>query len=95
MINKRACASYRVEVSVEQVKRYKETIKQDCKGTDEYCEARIALDHAIPEWLHHKAWTIAKEVLFMEQILTATDHEWYEALDAINRNLAHMKEVQE
>lgn len=56
--NKRACTSYRIMVSVDQVKRYKEVIKQDCKGTEEYCEAKIALERAIPEWLRGKAWLI-------------------------------------
>lgn len=85
--NKRACTSYRIMVSVDQVKRYKEVIKQDCKGTAEYCEAKIALERAIPEWLRGKAWSIAKEIKFMEQILTATGHEWHEALDEVRRNL--------
>ena len=85
--NKRACASYRIEVSVDQVKHYKEVIKQDCKDTEEYCEAKIALERAIPEWLRGKAWSIAKEIKFMEQILTATGHEWHEALDDVRRNL--------
>ena len=90
--NKRACTSYRIMVSVDQVKRYKEVIKQDCKGTDEYCEAKIALERAIPEWLARKAWMIAKEIRFMEQILTATGHEWHEALDDIRRNLDRMED---
>lgn len=85
--NKRACTSYRIMVSVDQVKRYKEVIKQDCKGTEEYCEAKIALERAIPEWLRGKAWSIAKEIKFMEQILTATGHEWHEAFDEVRRNL--------
>ena len=49
--NKRACASYRIMVSVKQVEHYK------------------------------------KEIRFMEQILTATGHEWHEALDDIRRNI--------
>lgn len=85
--NKRACTSYRIMISVDQVKRYKEVIKQDCKDTEEYCEAKIALERAIPEWLRGKAWSIAKEIHFMEQILTATGHEWHEALDEVRRNL--------
>lgn len=85
--NKRACTSYRIMVSVDQVKRYKEVIKQDCKGTEEYCEAKIALERAIPEWLRGKAWSIAKEIKFMEQILTATGHEWHEAFDEVRKNL--------
>lgn len=85
--NKRACTSYRITVSVDQVKRYKEVIKQDCKDTNEYCEAKIALERAIPEWLRTKAWSIAKEIKFMEQILTATGHKWHEALDDVRRNL--------
>lgn len=85
--NKRACTSYRITVSVDQVKRYKEVIKQDCKDTNEYCEAKIALERAIPEWLRTKAWSIVKEIKFMEQILTATGHEWHEALDDVRRNL--------
>lgn len=84
---KRACTSYRITVSVDQVKRYKEVIKQDCKDTNEYCEAKIALERAIPEWLRTKAWSIAKEIKFMEQILTATGYEWHEALDDVRRNL--------
>lgn len=85
--DKRACASYRIMISVEQVERYKKVIAQNCKDTDEYCEAKIALERAIPEWLMRKAWSIAKEIKFMEQILTATGHEWHEALDDIRRNL--------
>ena len=85
--NKRACTSYRIMVSVDQVKHYKEVIKQDCKDTYEYCEAKIVLERAIPEWLRSKAWSIAKEIKFMEQILTATGHEWHEALDDVRRNL--------
>ena len=85
--NKRACASYRIMVSVEQVEHYKEVIAQNCVDTYEYCEAKIALERIIPEWLRSKAWSIAKEIRFMEQILTATGHEWNEALDDIRRNL--------
>lgn len=85
--DKRACASFRIMVSVEQVERYKKVIAQNCKDTDEYCEAKIALERAIPKWLMHKAWSIAKEIKFMEQILTATGHEWHEALDDVRRNL--------
>lgn len=85
--DKRACASYRIMVSVEQVEHYKKVIAQNCKDTNEYCEAKIALERAIPEWLHNKAWSIAKEIKFMEQILTATGNEWHEALDDIRRNL--------
>lgn len=85
--NKRACASYRIEVSVGQVKYYKEVIKQDRKDTYDYCKAKIALERVIPEWLSNKAWSIAKEIKFMEQILTATGHEWHEALDEVRRNL--------
>ena len=92
LTNKRACTSYRIMVSVDQVKRYKEVIKQDCKGTEEYCEAKIALERAIPDWLYRKAWSIAKEIHFMEQILTATGHEWHEALDEVRRNLEHMED---
>lgn len=85
--NKRACASCRIMVSVEQVERYKKVIAQHCVDTEEYCEAKIALERVIPEWLRGKAWSIAKEIRFMEQILTATGHEWHEALDDVRRNL--------
>ena len=85
--SKRACASYRIMVSVKQVEHYKKVIAQNCNDTYEYCEAKIALERAIPEWLCSKAWSIAKEIRFMEQILTATGHEWHEALDDIRRNL--------
>ena len=85
--DKRACTSCRIEVSVEQVERYKKVIAQDCKDTYEYCKAKIALERVIPEWLRTKAWLIAKEIKFMEQILTATGHEWHEALDDVRRNL--------
>lgn len=85
--DKRACTSYRIMVSVEQIERYKKVIAQNCKDTDEYCEAKIALERAIPEWLCRKARSIAKEIKFMEQILTATGHEWHEALDDVRRNL--------
>ena len=85
--DKRACTSYRITVSVEQVECYKKVIAQHCVDTEEYCEAKIALERAIPEWLRIKAWSIAKEIKFMEQILTATGHEWHEALDDVRRNL--------
>jgi hypothetical protein len=81
--NKRACASHRIMVSVDKVEHYKKVIAQNCVDTYEYCEAKIALDSIIPEWLHNKAWLIAKEIKFMEQILTATGHEWHEALDEV------------
>ena len=90
--NKRTCTSYRIMISVDQVKRYKEVIKQDCKDTEEYCEAKIALERAIPDWLYRKAWSIAKEIHFMEQILTATGHEWHEARDEVRRNLERMED---
>lgn len=85
--NKRACASCRIMVSVEQVEHYKKVITQNCNDTYEYCEAKLALERVIPEWLRNKAWSIAKEIKFMEQILTATGHEWHEALDDVRRNL--------
>lgn len=84
---KRACASYRIMVSVKHVELYKEIIAQHCVDTVAYCEAKIALERAIPEWLHDKAWSIAKEIRFMEQILTATGHNGQEALNDIKRNL--------
>lgn len=84
---KRACASFKIMVSVKQVEHYKEVIAQHCVDTDEYCEAKIALERAIPEWLLTKAWSIAKEIRFMEQILTAADHGWQEALDYVKSNL--------
>ena len=37
--NKRACASYRVMISVKQVEHYKKVIAQNCNDTYEYCEA--------------------------------------------------------
>ena len=85
--DKRACTSYRITISVDQVKRYKKVIAQNDVDTGEYCEAKIALERAIPEWLRTKAWSIAKEIKFMEQILAATGHEWHEALDEVRRSL--------
>lgn len=85
--DKSAGASYRIMVSVKQVEHYKKVIAQNCVDTCEYCEAKIALERVIPEWLRGKAWSIAKEIKFMEQILTATGHEWHEALDDVRRNL--------
>ena len=85
--NKRACTSYRIAISVDQVKRYKKVIAQNDVDTAEYCEAKIALERAIPEWLRTKAWSIAKEIKFMEQILTAMGNEWHEALDEVRRSL--------
>ena len=85
--DKRACTSFRIMVSVKQVEHYKEVIAQNCVDTEEYCEAKIALERAIPEWLLTKAWSIAKEIRFMEQILTAADHGWQEALDYVKSNL--------
>ena len=85
--NKRACASYRTTVSVKEVEHYKEVIAQHCVDTFAYCEAKIALERVIPEWLRSKARSIAKEIRFMEQILTATGHECQEALDEVKRNL--------
>lgn len=74
-------------VSVKQVEHYKEVIAQHCVDTVAYCEAKIALERAIPEWLRGKALSIAKEIRFMEQILTAIGHEWQEALDNVEINL--------
>lgn len=85
--DKRAYTSVRIMISVKQVEHYKEVIAQHCVDTDEYCEAKIALERVIPEWLLAKAWSIAKEIRFMEQILTATGYEWHEALDDVKRNL--------
>ena len=85
--NKRACTSYRIMISVDQVKRYKKVIAQNDVDAYEYCEAKIALERAIPEWLRTKAWSIAKEIKFMEQILTATGHEGHEALDEVRISL--------
>ena len=42
---------------------------------------------ACASWLRGKAWSIAEEIKFTEQILTATGHKWHEALDDIRRNL--------
>ena len=84
---KRARASYGIMVSVKQVEHYKEVIAQHCVDTLAYCEAKIALEQVIPEWLRSKAWSIAKEIRFMEQILTATGYEWQEALDDVERDL--------
>ena len=85
--NKRACTSYRIMISVDQVKRYKKVITQNDVDAYEYCEAKIALERAIPEWLRSKAWSIAKEIKFMEQILTAMGNECHEALDEVRRSL--------
>ena len=85
--NKRACTSYRITISVDQVEHYKKVITQNCVDTYEYCEAKMALERAIPEWLRTKAWSIAKEIKFMEQILTAMGNEWHEALDEVRRSL--------
>lgn len=89
--NKRACTSYRITVSVKQIEHYKKVIAQNDVDTYEYCEAKIALERAIPEWLRGKAWSIAKEIRFMEQILTATGYEWHEALDDVSRNLVMLR----
>lgn len=85
--DKRACASHRTMISVKQVEHYKEVISQHCVDTLAYCEAKIALELAIPEWLRSKAWSIAKEIRFMEQILTAIGNEWQEALNDVERDL--------
>ena len=85
--NKRACTSYRITISVDQVKRYKKVIAQNDVDACEYCEAKIALERAIPEWLRTKAWSIAKEIKFMEQILTAMGNKCHEALDEVRRSL--------
>ena len=45
--DKRACASYRIMVSVKQVEHYKEVIAQHCVDTFAYCEAKIALELGI------------------------------------------------
>lgn len=84
---KRAYTSHRIMISVKQVEHYKEVIAQNCVDTYEYCEAKIALEQVIPEWLRSKAWSIAKEIHFMEQILTATGHEQQEALDEVRMSL--------
>ena len=85
--DKRAYTSYRTMISVDQVEHYKKVITQNCVDTYEYCEAKMALERAIPEWLRTKAWSIAKEIKFMEQILTAMGNEWHEALDEVRRSL--------
>ena len=85
--DKRACTSCRIMISVKQVEHYKKVIAQNVVDTYEYCEAKIALERAIPEWLRTKAWSIAKEIKFMEQILTAMGNEWHEALDEVRRSL--------
>lgn len=85
--NKRARASYGIMVSVKQVEHYKEVIAQHCVDTLAYCEAKIALEQIIPGWLRSKAWSIAKEIHFMEQILTATGNEGQEALDEVRSSL--------
>ena len=85
--DKRVYTSYRTMISVKQVEHYKKVIAQNDVDTYEYCEAKIALERAIPEWLRSKAWSIAKEIKFMEQILTAMGNEWHEALDEVRRSL--------
>lgn len=45
------------------------------------------MDSLNDEWLRGKALSIAKEIRFMEQILTAIGHEWQEALDNVEINL--------
>lgn len=85
--DKRAYTSCRTMISVKQVERYKKVIAQNDVDTYEYCEAKIALERTIPEWLRSKAWSIAKEIKFMEQILTATGHEGHEALDEVRISL--------
>ena len=85
--SKRARTSLKIMVSVKQIEHYKEVIAQNCVDTEEYCEAKVALERAIPEWLLAKAWSIAKEIRFMEQILTATGYEWQEALNDVKRDL--------
>ena len=85
--DKRAYTSYRTMISVKQVEHYKKVIAQNDVDTYEYCEAKIALERAIPEWLRSKAWSTAKEIKFMEQILTAMGNEWHEALDEVRRSL--------
>ena len=85
--DKRAYTSCRIMVSVNQVEHYKKVIAQNDVDAYEYCEAKIALERAIPEWLRTKAWSIAKEIKFMEQILTAMGNEGHEALDEVRRSL--------
>ena len=85
--NKRACTSCRITVSVKQVEHYKKVIAQNDVDAYDYCEAKIALERAIPEWLRTKAWSIAKEIKFMEQILTAMGNEGHEALDEVRTSL--------
>ena len=85
--DKRAYTSCRTMISVKQVEHYKIVLEQNNVDTYEYCEAKIALERAIPEWLRTKAWAIAKEIKFMEQILTATGHERHEALDEVRISL--------
>ena len=57
--NKRVCASCRIMVSVDQVEHYKRVIAQNCVDTFEYCEAKVALERVIPEWLSGKVLSIA------------------------------------
>lgn len=90
-LNKRTRTSYGIMISVDDIKRYKYIIDRGHSEMLEYCEAKIALEHAIPEWLARKAWLVAKEIHFMQQIIEATGHEWY-ALDDITRNLKNMED---
>lgn len=84
--NKRIVTSCKIMVSVDMVKRYKEVVSRRDVDSVEYCEAVVALEHAIPEWISRKAWQLAKEIQFMQQIIDATGHK-DSALASVNRNL--------
>lgn len=88
---KRAMTSYRILVSVDAVRHYHEVIQNDNKGTNEYCEAKIAVEQAVPEYIHRKCWEIAKQIHFLEQITIANKGQWMEVMDDIKRNLEHME----
>lgn len=89
-INKRTITSYKIMVSVADVKRYKEVVSRKDMDSMNYCEAVVALEHAIPEWLARKAKSIAKEIQFMQQIFDAIGYK-DSALTSVTRNLNHME----
>lgn len=85
--NKRACTSYRIMISVQQVNHYKDILRQGCSDSIEYCDAKLALERAIPEWVSRKTWSIARELRFVEQILDALGQDSFEALKDVRRQL--------
>lgn len=85
--NRRSMTSIRLEVSTESIKRYQDTLKTREPGSNEYCEAKLALEWAIPEWIARQEWKIANDIKFIERISTAINGNWTEVMDNIKKEV--------